>query len=211
MLLGVSMFLVSFSPLPKIDMGEANIFYAQPLVMRAASNISHTLVADLLWLSTSDVGELTERKQTVDESVAMAQSIVVMDPCFSTAIHYNATYLAAMKGAVREGAALYATAGWFVKDDFQLSFNEMVLRLTYEEPLDNERIVLLAKKLMRLPEKTRYLGAVEYREMVEGMMYYAASREQREAKKRENLFWLFKHSSNTKRREEIGRQLGFRE
>lgn len=207
LLLAVSTFLAYLAPRPVMDNGEGRLAYADPLFLRAASNISHTLLSDVFWLLSSETGELSGRQGSLREMAATAETITVMDPLFFPAIHYYATYMASIRDATQEGAALYAKAGWFHPDDFRLVFNEMVLRLTYEEPLNEERLVALAKRAMTMPEKMQYIGPVAYGEMVEGMMHFAASRYQRNEKKWEDLQWLLKHSANAKRKEEIRRQL----
>ena len=206
-LLGVAAFLIYLSPKPEKGVAETKIIYAEPLFMRAVSNISHTLLSDVLWLVSAESGELSTQKVRVEENQAIADTITVMDPYFFPAIHYYATYLASVWDAPQKGAEVYAKAGWFRPDDFRLVFNEMILRLTYEEPLNEERVVTLAKQAMEMDEKIRYVGAVDYVEMVEGMMHFAASRRQRNEKKREDLLWLFEHSKNLKRKEEIRRQI----
>ena len=205
--MGVSALLIYISPKPAMVNTETKIFYAKPLLLRAVSNISHTLVSDILWLVSAGMGELSGKKDTVEESIAIARNITVTDPYFFSAVHYYATYLASVKDAVEDGALLYETAGWFIRDDFRLIFNEMTLRLTYEEPLDNERVVQLAKRALALPQKMQYLGPVDFMEMVEGMMHYVASRQQRGIKKREDLLWLLENTTNPKRRREIQKGL----
>ena len=210
-LLGASALLVYVVPKPSLAGDTTTSLYSQPLIARAASNISHTLLSDLFWLSAAGIGELSPRKPSVEETAAMARTITVLDPFFFQAVHYYATYLASVQNAPHEGAGVYQSAGMFLPDDFQLIFNEMVLRLTYEEPLDDDHIVALARRAMQLPDKERYVGAVDYAAMVEGMMYYAASRQQRNEKRREDLLWLMERTSNPDRKREIARQLGIRE
>ena len=207
LLLLLSILLVSLSPKPVAEGGVERLSHAEPLFFRALSNISHSLLCDVFWLLSTESGELSLQDGGLEASVSVGEIITVMDPFFSPAVHYYATYLASVHNAPRQGAAIYTKAGWFRPDDFQLVFNEMILRLTYEEPLDEDRVVGLAKRAMGMEEKRRFLGDVEYAEMVEGMMHFAASRRQRTEKKREDLIWLLEHSSSRERKAEITREL----
>lgn len=207
----VSVLLAYTAPRPVPVAKDMKLAAAFPLLTRALSNISHTLVSDFIWISAAGRGELSGSGTSTGEIRTVAGLIAVMDPAFFPAQHYHATYLASIRGAPLAGAGVYETAARFYPDDFPLIFNEMILRLTYEEPMDEARVVSLAKQAMVLPEKTRYMGTVELSEMVEGMMHYAASRAERSEKKREDLLWLLERSRNPTLREEIKRELGVTE
>lgn len=207
LLVGLSCFLVYLAPKPAMHSDEVRMLSAEPMVLRAVSNIAHTLLGDILWLTSTEVDELAGRPVVTREVVAAARTVSLMDPYFFPAVNYFATYLAGMKGEVKQGAGLYEMAGWFDPKDFRLIFNEMILRITYEEPLDNERIVALARQAIVLPESEQFLGAVNLAEMVEGLMLYAADSGQRRLQAKKDLQWLLKHTRSAQRQQQIRQRL----
>ncbi len=193
--------LVSQFPKPKPVQGEPGLDTPGPLMIRAASNISHTLCADIVWLASS---KSTEGGNLAGGAVGSeAELITVLDPSFFPAIRYYATYLAGVEGNISAGAALYETAGRFLPNDFRLMFSEMLLRVTYEEPLDNERMIMLAKRAVLLPGRNRYFGDVDYSAMVEGLMVYAADRFQRRKQKKVEMKWLLDRTVDPGRKRAI--------
>ena len=207
LLVGLSSLLIYLAPKPVMQSDEARMLSAEPMMLRAVSNTAHTLLGDILWLMSTEVDELAGRPVDTQEVAAAARAVTLMDPYFFPAVNYFATYLASMKGEVKQGAGLYEAARWFDPEDFRLIFNEMILRITYEEPLDNERIVALARQAIVLPESEQFLGAVNLAEMVEGLMLYAADNGQRRLQAKKDLQWLLEHTRSVQRKQQIRQRL----
>lgn len=206
-----SAFVLTFSNKPKPSpIADNELLFSNPYFFRAISNISHTLVADWLWLMSADIGEIAARDSHSVETAeffAASKSITVMDPYFFPAINYAATYLSSIHKDINASIELYETARAYDKNNILLYFNEIVLRATYEEPLDDEVIVRLAKEAAILPSSKARFAKEDINNMIENFIIFARSKKGKEAQAIKDLKWLLKNTTNESRKNEIRKKL----
>jgi len=189
---------------------ENELLFSNPYLFRAISNISHTLLADRLWLMSADIGEIVKKDSyTIDagEFFAASKTITVMDPYFFPAVNYAATYLSSIHKDINGSIALYETARLYDKNNFLLYFNEMLLRATYQNPVDDDAMVRLAKEASLMPENRKFFKKENVGNMVEDFIVFARNKRGRDAQARKDLQWLLKNSTSEQRKKEIVRRL----
>lgn len=189
---------------------ENELLFSNPYIFRALSNISHTLLADGLWLMSADIGEMAKRSSyaaDTEEFFLASRTITVMDPYFSPAINYAATYLSSIHKEINASIALYEQARLYDKNNFLLYFNEMLLRATYQDPLDDDAIARLGKEASRMPEKRKFFKKENVGNMVEDFVVFARNKRGKREQAIDDLKWLLENSTSEHRKKEIEKRL----
>jgi len=196
--------LVLVSPKPQPASGEAGVLLeAQPLLLRAATNISHTLTADFLWLASGRVGEIARKNEDAQTIYDVAQNVITADPFFFPAVNYFATYLSSIHDEVTKGAFLYELARRWDDENVLLYFYEIVLRVTYKRRPDGEAISELSREAYLLSEEKSYMKKKEVEEMIKGFILYARNKTRKQEKIRDDLLWLKEKSQSEERKAQI--------
>ena len=207
LLVGAAAGLLALLPPVTIRQSSVSPSVAEPLLMRAVSGYTHSLVADYLWLGASDMGEMSGKKED-DLLWSTARSIAVQDPHFFPAINYFATYFASIHNRTERSAELYRLARRGNPGDPRLYLNDIMLRLTYEKgTLDDERIASLVKEAYAKSDLER-LNGIDEDALLAGALHYARDVNQRKGQARKDMEWLLEQTEDEARKRVIEKALG---
>lgn len=205
---GLFALVMVFAPAPQKKQFIPTMLFANPLFYKGSSGYFHTLLADRLWLQSNSIGEMSRQDATDEDSFAHAfKTIAVMDPHFFTAISYGALYLASMKDRIDLAVEILDTGLESDSENFDLMMLKLSLIVSYETPMDYEKIRTLAQQTARLAEKRNQVREGIALEFVESVLTHAAQQTNRTQEIYQDLIWLYKSTENPERKEKIKKRI----
>ncbi|MDR1450819.1 MAG: hypothetical protein LBI57_00580 [Helicobacteraceae bacterium] len=177
-LLLCAMLIAFYAPRPVFVKSEGRLLTMQPYLLRAMSGYAHTLVGDFVWLKSRYVDE-TRHGDAVDAALltAVFRAHVILDPHFTIPVRYAATYLASIPKLPLGGVELLEFSQSLNPDRFDLLINEALIRIGYDVPNSSERILELAKRIEKLPEKNKLVGSIVMDDWMIEMIAYIRAKE----------------------------------
>lgn len=204
-------FLVAAPPQKK-QVNDHELLYANPLLFRALSGPFHTLVADWLWLLSSEVGEIRNRYETIDsESFFKAsKTITVMDPHFILAINYGALFLASVQNKPQKAQELLKTGLYFNEHSFILRYLLLTIYINYYEKEERniEEIVRLAKEAYTLPDSDNFIRKeLSSKDFIQDILVFARRESDSLEQAKADLRWLLERTEDEARKAAIKARL----
>jgi len=184
---------------------NSSLFY-NPLIFKAFTGSYSTLIADKLWLLTSQVDELkfakknnTEKDVIVDEMVSAYSTINHLDPNFTAPIVYASSYLITQKKEFKKGIFLINEALKKNPENIKLIYLKFVYLTTYKEiKPDIKEVVYLAKKLYE--KEVIFMGHLKVSDFIAETVEHLSKDK---IDKKENLLRLYKYAKNKEIKEDI--------
>ena len=208
--LGVFAYL-SEAPSLKRDRDNALLF-SNPLILKALSGYSNGLIADKLWLLSSSVSETGRRgSDNVDTQIFYHTmlNITTLDPYFSSAIVYGATFLASIQEESDLALDLLAKARYFDSENFQLYMLAVMIELTYKKPsdIDYKEVIRLSEFAASLPDGKKVFGQIKVKDWLKDVVAFSKNQQAKHQKIIDDTKWLYEHTQDLEKKEQIKKRL----
>ncbi len=183
------------------------LLFANPLVFKMISGMTHNFLADKLWLlraTVSEAGAGDSYKVDIEDFIDASTTVAIMDPYFFEANNYAFTYLTSIAADLPSALRLLRMTRFFDNENFKLYFLELIFLVTYAKDhdmhLDYKDIYKMATKISQMPEGRQVLGKFQVKEWVRYIISFAENEILRRAQKLEDLVWLLKHTEDQHKR-----------
>ncbi|MEF3191690.1 MAG: hypothetical protein K6347_03945 [Campylobacterales bacterium] len=195
-------------PTPSKQRDDAPLLFSHPLLLRALTGPSHTLMADWLWLQLGSVDETGAQDSyhvDLEALIRATRTIGALDERFTVPVLYTATYLATIPHDIEGAKELLDEAIARYPSSLNLIMTEVFLLATYSNHYDG----LIAKRVKQaalLPGARRY-GKINVEGWLEEFLVAARVAQNRRAQAIEDLRWLLKVTTDPKRKKIIAMHL----
>jgi len=188
-------FAVLFATKPTVTSSNDSILYSNPSVAKAVFGVFSPMMADILWLKSTHIGEIDKTSYEVDsgEFYRAFLSIGTLDPNFFAAISYGTMYLASVANNPDKALAII-NAALRRTDDDRLKFLKLNILHTYKN--DHAGSVKLARELLSSEHKLSLISYGFSYDYLVSLIAFEATNKDKKAMIIEDLKILEKKSKN---------------
>jgi hypothetical protein len=144
---------------------------SNPFILRAVSPLNGSFVADYLWLKSSLIDEISGEVDK-DKLYQLYQTVILLDPEFTTATEYGAIYFANQLDDIESALFLLQFNREFNREDSGLLLLEIVIRVAYGES-SREELLSLSERLLQITEgRDLTIGRIELNSFIDDIISY---------------------------------------
>jgi hypothetical protein len=192
----VFFFALVFAPKPSKAAAQPSILYSNPTLIKASSGFFAPIMADLLWLKSTHIGEMSKTDSYLVDTQEFARAfmtISALDPNFYPAIGYGSMFLASVANKPDAALAIIDSCQKRTNDD-RLKFLKINILHTYKN--DHARSVKLARELLSSAQKFGVISPAFSYDYLVSLIAFDASNAQKKAMVIEDLRELEKKTKN---------------
>ncbi|MDH5464588.1 MAG: hypothetical protein OEW60_03105 [Thiovulaceae bacterium] len=196
---------------PTNKKNDYSLLFVEPMLFRAMSGYAHTLVADYLWLLSSEVSEMKlgdSYKVNKENFIEATHAIVTLDPMFYSPVIYSVMYLTSIRDDVDSALEIIQITKDFDVKNYQLDYLEIMIYLTYTKGrVDLKKVEKMITKLSSYKEGEQIFGNLVAKDRVKVFWDYAQNKNKKYNKKIEDLQWLFDNTNDAIKKAQVKEKL----